>query len=56
MLGVSGKASISAIDFDFERVAPPKGHRVKIMLSGKFLPYKYCGVMGNVPEHGFKEG
>ena len=33
---------MSAIDFDFlmERVANPKGDRVKITMSGKFLHYK----------------
>jgi cyanate lyase len=25
-------------------------------MSGKFLPYKYYGATGNVPEYGFKEG
>jgi cyanate lyase len=25
-------------------------------MSGKFLPYKYYGNSGNVPEYGFKEG
>jgi cyanate lyase len=48
---------MSAIDFDMalERVANPKGDRVKITMSGKFLPYKYYGASGNVPEYGFKE-
>ena len=36
--------------------AEPKGDRVKITMSGKFLPYKYYGASGNVPEYGFKEG
>jgi cyanate lyase len=47
----------SAIDFDMtiERVANPKGDRVKITMSGKFLPCKYYGARGNVPQHGFKE-
>ena len=53
-----GDGIMSAIDFDFlmERVANPKGDRVKITMSGKFLPYKYYGASGNVPEYGFKEG
>ena len=38
-----------------ERVANPKGDRVKITMSGKFLPYKYYGASGNVPEYGFRE-
>ena len=45
-----GDGIMSAIDFDFqmERVANPKGDRVKITMSGKFLPYKYYGASGNV--------
>jgi cyanate lyase len=52
-----GDGIMSAIDFDFafERVANPKGDRVKITMSGKFLPYKYYGNSGNIPEYGFKE-
>jgi cyanate lyase len=52
-----GDGIMSAIDFDFqmERVANPKGDRVKITMSGKFLPFKYYGATGNVPEYGFKE-
>ena len=40
---------MSGIDFDvqIERLPNPKGDRVKITMSGKFLPYKYYG---NVPE------
>jgi cyanate lyase len=52
-----GDGIMSAIDYDFqmERLANPKGDRVKITMSGKFLPYKYYGASGNVPEYGFKE-
>ena len=48
---------MSAIDFDMgiERVANPKGDRVKITMTGKFLPYKYYGASGNVPQYGYKE-
>jgi cyanate lyase len=37
-----GDGIMSAIDFDMtiERQADPKGDRVKLTLSGKFLPYK----------------
>jgi cyanate lyase len=37
-----GDGIMSAIDFtlDVEKVADPKGDRVKITMSGKFLPYK----------------
>jgi hypothetical protein len=32
-----------------ERLPNPKGDRVKITMSGKFLPFKYYGNSGNVP-------
>jgi cyanate lyase len=53
-----GDGIMSAIDFTMqvEKEADPKGDRVKITMSGKFLPYKYYGASGNVPEYGFKEG
>ena len=37
-----GDGIMSAIDFsmDISRVSDPKGDRVKIILNGKFLPYK----------------
>jgi cyanate lyase len=52
-----GDGIMSAIDFDIalERVPNPKGDRVKITMSGKFLPYKYYGNTGNIPEYGYKE-
>jgi cyanate lyase len=53
-----GDGIMSAIDFDLEmeRLPNPKGDRVKITMSGKFLPYKYYGATGNIPEYGYKEG
>ena len=41
-----GDGIMSAIDFDLqiEREPNPKGDRVKLTMSGKFLPYKYYGV------------
>jgi cyanate lyase len=52
-----GDGIMSAIDFDMtmERVADPRGDRVKIGMTGKFLPYKYYGASGNVPAYGYKE-
>jgi cyanate lyase len=52
-----GDGIMSAIDFDMtlERLPDPKGDRVKITMSGKFLPYKYYGASGNVPPYGYKE-
>ena len=53
-----GDGIMSAIDFDMEmeRLPDPKGDRVKITMSGKFLPYKYYGATGNQQAYGFKEG
>jgi cyanate lyase len=52
-----GDGIMSAIDFDFtlERQADPKGDRVKLGMSGKFLPYKYYGATGNAQQLGYKE-
>lgn len=52
-----GDGIMSAIDFDFtmERLPDPKGDRVKIGMSGKFLPYKYYGATGNQQMLGYKE-
>ena len=52
-----GDGIMSAIDFDFdmERQPDPRGDRVKITMTGKFLPYKYYGATGNTPAYGFKE-
>ena len=52
-----GDGIMSAIDFDFdfERMPHAKGDRVKISMSGKFLPYKYSGAEQGIPEYGFKE-
>jgi cyanate lyase len=52
-----GDGIMSAIDFDLqmERLPDPKGDRVKITMSGKFLPYKYYGATGNMPQYGYKK-
>ena len=52
-----GDGIMSAIDFDLEldRLAHPKGDRVRLLMSGKFLPYKYYGAEQGLPEYGFKE-
>lgn len=52
-----GDGIMSAIDFDLqiEREPNPKGDRVKLTMSGKFLPYKYYGAEQGVPELGYKE-
>jgi cyanate lyase len=52
-----GDGIMSAIDFDMqmERLPNPKGDRVKITMSGKFLPYKYYGATQGAPEYGFRE-
>ena len=48
---------MSAIDFDMaiERLPDPKGDRVKIAMSGKFLRYRYYGATGNEQALGYKE-
>ena len=52
-----GDGIMSAIDFDFEmeRLPDPKGDRVKIGMSGKFLPYKYYGASQGIQPLGYKE-
>jgi cyanate lyase len=52
-----GDGIMSAIDFDFEisRQPDPKGDRVKIGMTGKFLPFKYYGATGNQLAYGLKE-
>eukprot|EP01037_Dinobryon_pediforme_P015817 gene15817-15978_t len=52
-----GDGIMSAIDFDFafERLAHEKGDRVKLTMSGKFLPYRYYGHEQGIPEFGYKE-
>ncbi|QXX76307.1 cyanase [Methylovirgula sp. HY1] len=52
-----GDGIMSAIDFDMqmERLPNVKGDRVKLTMSGKFLPYKYYGNEQGIPEVGFKE-
>ena len=52
-----GDGIMSAIDFDMDivRQADPKGDRVKIGMSGKFLPFKYYGATGNALALGLKE-
>jgi len=53
-----GDGIMSAIDFDMDitRKADPKGDRVQIGMTGKFLPYKYYGATGNDLAYGLKEG
>ena len=48
---------MSAIDFDveIERLPNPEGDRVKITMSGKFLPYKYYGNEQGILDYGVKE-
>ena len=53
-----GDGIMSAIDFDLEidRLPHPKGDRVRLVMSGKFLPYKYYGAEQGVPEYGLQGG
>src|SRR5262247_3058458 len=52
-----GDGIMSAIDFDMtiERQPDPKGDRVRIGMTGKFLPFKYYGASGNALAYGLKE-
>ena len=52
-----GDGIMSAIDFDMaiERLPDPKGDRVQITMSGKFLPYRYYGAGENEQGLGYKE-
>jgi cyanate lyase len=52
-----GDGIMSAIDFDLdmERQPDPRGDRVRITMSGKFLPFKYYGATGNSQQYGYKE-
>jgi cyanate lyase len=52
-----GDGIMSAIDFDFalERLPHERGDRVKLSMSGKFLPYRYYGAEQGIPEFGYKE-
>jgi len=52
-----GDGIMSAIDFDLklDRLPHAKGDRVQLVMSGKFLPYKYYGAEQGVPEYGLKE-
>ena len=52
-----GDGIMSAIDFDMDltRKADPKGDRVALGMTGKFLPFKYYGATGNALAYGLKE-
>ncbi len=52
-----GDGIMSAIDFDMSltREPDPKGDRVRIVMSGTFLPYRYYGAEGDTPSLGYKE-
>ena len=52
-----GDGIMSAIDLDMDitRQADPKGDRVQIGMTGKFLPFKYYGATGNQLAVGLKE-
>ena len=53
-----GDGIMSAIDFDMDitRKADPKGDRVQIGMTGKFLPFKYYGAKGNELAYGLEGG
>jgi hypothetical protein len=49
-----GDGIMSAIDYEMvmERLPDPKGDRVKITMSGKFMPFKYYGSTGDAMAYG----
>src|SRR5882724_6583456 len=51
-----GDGIMSAIDFDLDLARQPheKGDRVRLTMSGKFLPYRYYGAQQGIPELGYK--
>jgi cyanate lyase len=53
-----GDGIMSAIDFDLaiERQPDPRGDRVRLTASGKFLPYRYYGASPNEQQNGLREG
>ena len=52
-----GDGIMSAIDFDLamERQPDLKGDRVRLTMSGKFLPFRYYGNEPGIPDYGYKE-
>jgi len=52
-----GDGIMSAIDFDLDMSRQPheKGDRVRLNMTGKFLPYRYYGAQQGIPELGYKE-
>jgi len=52
-----GDGIMSAIDFDMDlvRQEDPKGDRVAIAMTGKFLPYKYFGAQQGIAPLGLKD-
>ena len=52
-----GDGIMSAIDFDLDlsRLPHEKGDRVQLVMTGKFLPYRYYGAEQGVPASGLKE-
>lgn len=52
-----GDGIMSAIDFDLKMEREPNdaGDRVRIVMSGKFLAYRYHQPQGDAPAMGFKE-
>jgi cyanate lyase len=51
-----GDGIMSAIDFNMtmEREPNNKDDRLKMQMSGKFLPHKYYGSKEGVPDYGFR--
>jgi cyanate lyase len=52
-----GDRIMPAIDFEMtiDRQADPKGDRVRLAMTGQFLPFKYSGAKGREIAYGVKE-
>jgi hypothetical protein len=53
--GPASKSEQALLNEVPHRGTDPKGDRVKLTMSGKFLPYKYYGATGNAQTYGNKE-
>jgi hypothetical protein len=53
--GQPSAAATARSRLELDRLPNPKGDRVRLVMSGKFLPHDHCGAEQGAPENGFKE-
>lgn len=46
---------LPSISLEISRLPHEKGDRVQLLMSGKFLPYRYYGNEQGIPENGYNE-